>query len=313
MTALRVLQPGLLSLLQDDGRHGCAALGLTTGGPMDPVAASLANRLLQNRYNATLIEVSFGGLQIETNADIQFAVTGASLSLTADDRELPLWTVHTLRAGETLAMAYSELGCRSYLALRGGLDIPPSFGSTATVVRENIGGLNGKRLDEGDTLAVHPATAAERLWIPPSQRPIYHRRASVRVVEGYQHRHFPRRELRRFFSSEYSVSQSSDRMGYRLEGAAVNCDIKGILSEGIAPGAIQVPADGQPIVLLNDRQTIGGYPKLGSALSIDGAALAQLRPGDSVNFAPVSIHTAHNALHLAHAFESARRLEPAPS
>jgi allophanate hydrolase subunit 2 len=132
------------------------------------------------------------------------------------------------------------------------------------------------------------------------------------VVPGYQQRHFSRLAQRRFFGSEYRVTERCDRMGYRLSGNSVCADIEGIQSEGIAMGAIQCPADGQPIVLLNDRQTIGGYPKLGCVLSLDCAALAQLRPGDSVIFTPISEHAAHNALHLAHCFEQSRRLEPVP-
>ncbi|MFK7828438.1 MAG: biotin-dependent carboxyltransferase family protein [Congregibacter sp.] len=313
MTELQVVQPGLLSLIQDAGRTGKARLGLTVGGPMDPVAAALANRLLRNAAFDTFLELSYGGLHLRTDKDIQFCVTGAPLSVAADDREMSMWRVETLYANETLNLGFSEVGCRSYIAFRGGLAVQPSFGSAATVVREHIGGLRGLALKTGDVLRVSDAEPTERLWIAPRQRPLYQRRRTVRVVEGYQHAHFPRLELRRFYSSDYTISQQSDRMGYRLEGPEITCDLQGILSEGIAPGAIQVPADGQPIILLNDRQTIGGYPKLGSALSIDCAALAQLRPGDTVNFAAVSAQTAHNALHLATAFERARRLELAPA
>ena len=309
---MEVLQPGLLSLLQDQGRFAQAAIGLTTGGPMDTLAASLANRLLQNASNATLIEASFGGLSLRANEGTQIAVTGASLPLSVNGEVKALWTVINLEAGDEVSLGYSETGCRSYLAVRGGFAITQSFGSSATVVREGIGGLNGGRLATGDILPIHPSNAVQSLWLPPDKRPKYHHRATVRVIPGYQHRHFPRLEQRRFFDSDYTVTDRSDRMGYRLEGPVINCDIKGILSEGIAPGAIQIPADGQPIVLLNDRQTIGGYPKIGCALSLDCAALAQLRPGDTVTFTAISEHSAHNALHLAHVYERSRTLEPAP-
>lgn len=312
MTAMEVIQPGLMSLLQDRGRFGRADIGLTNGGPLDPLAARIANQLLQNNPDATLIEVSFGGLLLRTRVDTQVAITGAELPLSIDGVEQPMWSTLDLRAGDEISLGFSEQGCRSYLAVLGGFQIAPSFGSTATVVREGIGGLNGQRLAGGDRLPVSAAPLRDRLWLPPRLRPRYHQRATVRVIPGYQQQHFPRIEQRRFFGSEYLVSQRCDRMGYRLEGSAVACDIEGILSEGIAPGAIQIPADGQPIVLLNDRQTIGGYPKIGSALSLDCGALAQLRPGDSVRFTPISEHTAHNALHLADVFEKSRRPEPLP-
>jgi biotin-dependent carboxylase-like uncharacterized protein len=309
VSALVVRQPGLLSLLQDRGRMGQARLGLTTGGPMDPLAAALANRLLGNEGNATLIEVSFGGLELVAEGNVQVAVTGAELPVAIEGHERPLWTTLELQDGEVLSMGFSELGCRTYLAVRGGFAVPASFGSTATVPREGIGGLNGGPLRPGDRLDVHAAQPVEGRRLALRDRPRYHQRATVRVVPGYQQQHFPRLEQRRFFGGEYRVSERSDRMGYRLEGPSITCDIKGLLSEGIAPGAIQVPADGQPIVLLNDRQTIGGYPKIGSTLSLDRAYLAQLRPGNSVTFTPISEHTAHNALHLARVFERSRRFE----
>lgn len=312
MSALAVQQPGLLSLLQDRGRFAQAAIGLTTGGPMDPLAASWANRLLQNPPDATLIEVSFGGLVLRANIDVQIAVTGATLPLDLDGTEQSLWEVINVPAGSHIRLGFSEIGCRSYLAVRGGFNIPHSFGSSSTVVREDIGGLNGQRLSAGDELPIHSLDVTQRLWLPPRMRPKYHNRATVRVIPGYQYAHFPRVEQQRFFGSEYAVSDRCDRMGYRLEGPPVRCDIQGILSEGIAPGAIQVPADGQPIALLNDRQTIGGYPKIGCAFSLDCNALAQLRPGDTVHFTPISQHYAHNALHLADVFERSRQPELAP-
>ncbi|MEE4277372.1 MAG: biotin-dependent carboxyltransferase family protein [Halieaceae bacterium] len=310
MTALLVEKAGPLSLLQDRGRFGRAALGLTTGGPMDPIAAGLANRLLQNDADATLIEISLGGLELRAEGDLQLAVTGADAPLLRNDEPAASWSVLDLDAGDRIAIGHPRRGCRSYLAVRGGFDIAPRFGSTATVLREGIGGLKGGALEAGDRLPVRTAARAERRWIPEGARPAYAASASLRVVLGYQHSAFPQQEQERFFSSAYRVSRLSDRMGYRLEGPALSCDSPGMLSEGIAAGAIQVPPDGQPIILLNDRQTIGGYPKLGCVLSLDCAALAQLRPGDTVHFAPITTDTASRALRLAAVHERNRRIEP---
>lgn len=313
MSALRILQPGLLSLLQDRGRFGHAGLGLTSGGPADSQAFALAQRLLNNPLDCTAIEISFGGLELEAEASCDVAITGATLPVFINDRAQPQWQTLRLEAGDRLRLGFSETGCRSYLAVAGGFAVREQFGSSATVVREGLGGLNGGPLREGDQLPVQAADAAQPLWLPPSQRPRYHHRATLRVVPGYQVQEFSRVAQRRFFSSEYTVTDRADRMGYRLAGPETRAERDGILSEGIALGAIQFPADGQPIVLLQDRQTIGGYPKLGCVLSLDCAALAQLRPGDRVNFAPISEHAAHNALHLATLFERARRIEPAPA
>ena len=300
--SLAVLQPGLLSLLQDSGRRGRQRIGLTSGGPLDGEAYWYCNRLLQNTPGSTAIEVSFGGLQLEARTDTYICVTGADMPLTIDGGERPGWEVHPVRAGQTIALDFARAGCRAYLGVAGGFDITPSFGSTSTVAREKIGGLNGDKLQPGDLLPCNAAGERRRYYLPEFRRPKYTRMATVRVIPGYQQRHFSRLQQRRFFSHAFTVSNRCDRMGYRLEGPVIKCDIEGILSEGICFGAIQIPADGQPIVLLNDRQTIGGYPKIGSALSLDCARLAQLTPGATVHFAPVSPHAAHNALHLADSF-----------
>ena len=310
--SLLVKQPGLLSLLHDRGRFGQAKLGLTSGGPADPLAASLANRLLANDSDATLLEVSYGGLHLLARQDTQIAITGAQLPITIDGQEKDQWRVLSLRRGESLELGFSEVGCRSYLAVRGGFTVAPIFGSTSTVVREGIGGLHGGKLEAGDVLPIAALEPIDPRWIPPRQRPSYHKQAILRVVLGYQVNDFSALDQQRFFSSEYQVSDRCDRMGYRLDGPAIPCSRTGMLSEGIALGAIQVPADGQPIVLLHDRQTIGGYPKLGVVLSIDCSLLAQLRPGNSLHFLAISPEDAHNAITLAHVFERSRRLEPAP-
>lgn len=300
--SMRVIQPGLLSLIQDGGRHGRHNIGLTTGGPMDGQAFAICNRLLGNVPGSTLIEISFGGMQLEAQVDTYICVTGAEIPLTINGHDAALWQSHRVRAGDTIALEFATAGCRAYLGVVGGFDVPLSFGSSATVMREHIGGLAGDKLHAGDQLSCATVTEHRCKQLPPEHQPRYHDSVTVRVIPGYQQSHFSRLQQRRFFSHAYEVSDRCDRMGYRLEGPAIDCDIKGILSEGICHGAIQIPADGQPIVLLNDRQTIGGYPKIGSALSLDTHALAQLRPGGKVFFTPISTHAAHNALHLASSY-----------
>jgi biotin-dependent carboxylase-like uncharacterized protein len=298
--SLEVVQPGILSLLQDAGRYGQHRIGLTNGGPLDPHAFACCNRLLGNDSNSTAIEISFGGSQFRAGVDTYICVTGATMALRINGVEQPLWTVHRVAAGDDISLDFADSGCRAYLGVADGFTVEPSFGSTATVVREAIGGLNGSKLHAGDVLPCARVASRRRCYLHPSNQPRYQDRVTVRVIPGYQQAHFSRLQQRRFFSHAYTVSERCDRMGYRLEGPAIHCDLDGILSEGICFGAIQIPADGQPIVLLNDRQTIGGYPKIGSALSLDAARLAQLRPGSTVNFAPISPHGAHNALHMAH-------------
>ena len=306
--SLKVIQPGILSLLQDAGRRGHHRVGLTNGGPLDREAFDYCNRLLGNPAGSTAIEVSFGGIHLQAEADTFICVTGARMPLRINGKEAPGWEVLGVAAGDDIQLDFAEQGCRAYLGVAEGFDIPSSFGSSATVMREGIGGLAGDKLHAGDILPCPTVTERGRLYLPTTQQPHYQDEITVRVIPGYQQHQFNRLQQRRFFSHGFVVSQRCDRMGYRLEGPEIKCDIDGILSEGICQGAIQIPADGQPIVLLNDRQTIGGYPKIGSALSLDAARLAQLTPGARVHFAPITPHAAHNALHLAHSFASRQPL-----
>ncbi|MDX1733978.1 MAG: biotin-dependent carboxyltransferase family protein [Halioglobus sp.] len=299
---LHVIEGGVLSLLQDSGRFGSHRLGLTNGGPLDYHAFHYCNRLLQNAPDSTVIEVSVGGLKLRADGDGFLCLTGAEMPLRIGDVECDGWTVHPVTDGDDIEIGFARAGCRAYLGVAGGFNIPACFGSTATVPREGVGGLDGGPLQAGDILEGDPVQRRRRLYLAEANRPRYHRHASVRVVPGYQVRHFDRIEQRRFFGAPYEVSERSDRMGYRLQGSPVRCRLDGILSEGICHGAVQVPPDGQPIVLLNDRQTIGGYPKIGAAIAPDTWRLAQLTPGSTVHFAPVSPGTARRVLELARRF-----------
>jgi biotin-dependent carboxylase-like uncharacterized protein len=302
MSDLKVIQPGILSLPQDGGRYGAHGIGLTTGGPLDRSAFLWANRLCGNRQQATAIEVTIGGLVLQSNATTRIAVTGAAMPLSINKQPASLWQSHNIYPGDRIELGFAEAGSRAYLALVGGFKIEPIFNSTSTVPREAIGGLNqdGAPLQANQVLPCDDTDNTELGYsLPENQRPDYsHNSVLLRVVLGYQQAAFSRLQKQLFFSSDYAVTDSCDRMGYRLKGADIRPSIGGILSEGICLGAIQVPADGQPIILMNDRQTIGGYPKLGSVLSLDIGKLAQLMPGGNVRFTAISVEQAHNLLAL---------------
>ncbi len=297
--SLLVKQPGLLSLLQDSGRYGAHNIGLTTGGPLDREAFDWANRLLGNDTDACAIELSFGGLQLQAQVDTYIAVTGAKLPLTIDGQEVDQWTSHKVKAGSRINLGFATQGCRAYVAVAGGLQTPMSFGSRSTVAREKMGGINGGKLVDGDLLDCCETTHLQTYTLLEEQRPQYPEDVDLRVVLGYQEDLFNEQTKQMFFTSTYTMTDRADRMGMRLEGPNVACGSSQMLSEGICHGAIQIPADGQPIVLLNDRQTIGGYPKIGSVIARDTARLAQLRPGNSVQFNAIDIHQAHNINALA--------------
>jgi len=311
MSGFVVQQPGLLSLLQDRGRYGAHNLGLTTGGPLDCIAFDWANRLLGNEPNATALEVSFGGLTLTAELESSIAITGAEAPCKLNGSAINQWQTHSIGVGDKLEIGYASMGTRVYLAVGGGFDISPSFGSSATVVREKIGGIHGDKLQAGDHLPCRSSKMARHYRLAAAERPVYGNFAGLRVVPGYQHDAFNPTQQWRFFNSEYRLSERCDRMGFRLEGETVHSNIVGMLSEGICHGAIQIPADGQPIVLMNDRQTIGGYPKIGSVIALDTARLAQLTPGSRVRFEAISIEQAHNIHWLEQArFErSSQRLE----
>lgn len=310
MSGFLVKQPGLLSLLQDAGRYGYHNIGLTCGGPLDSWAFIVANRLCGNEDGATAIEVGFGGLVLEAQVDTLLAVTGADLELKINGQPKECWRSHRVGSGERVELGYARAGTRAYLAVAGGFTIARQFGSSATVCREGIGGINGGALKPGDLLDCSPNKAARGLRLAEQLQPEYPQHAELRVVLGYQEQAFSRAQKVRFFNAEYRVTERSDRMGFRLEGPAIASSLEGILSEGICHGAIQVPADGQPIVLMNDRQTIGGYPKLGSVIARDTACLAQLSPGATVAFRAISPEQAHNINALANA--RMQRLELLP-
>ncbi len=313
--AFTVIQPGILSLLQDAGRFGKHNIGLTNGGPLDKLSFDWANRLLDNDPNACVIEASIGGLILQAETDTQIAVTGGDAELSINQKPVASWQTHSVKAGDKIAFGFAKTTTRHYLAIKGGFQIKPMFGSTATVVREKLGGLNGNALQAGDTLpclSLTPLKAPSKTQdeiiqksVNQSDRPDYLSTAkgkdiTLRVVLGYQQNSFSDLQKARFFNNEFIISDKCDRMGFRLTGPEIKSDISNMLSEGICYGAIQVPADGQPIILLNDRQTIGGYPKIGSVFSLDIPKLTQRLPGASVNFEPMTMDDAQCELHLAH-------------
>lgn len=302
MSGFKVIQPGLLTLIQDAGRYGHHRIGLTTGGPLDTHAFKWANRLLGNPLDCSMLEVSIGGLVLEAEMNTYIVVTGAEMPLKINGIEQDRWHAHCVQPGDRIELGFSTQGARAYLSVSGGFQVEHSFGSSATVTREGIGGLtNGNKLQQGDYLPCNEQTSSEAFRLPEKHRPEYLDNISLRVITGYQQQVFSDVDKRMFFSSVYEVTDHADRMGYRLAGPEVKPSIDGILSEGICHGAIQIPADGQPIVLLNDRQTIGGYPKIGSMISLDTARIAQLLPGAKVRFEEITIDDAHNLYCLAQA------------
>ncbi|TLU67748.1 biotin-dependent carboxyltransferase [Thalassotalea litorea] len=299
MSGFYVEHPGMHTLIEDAGRIGKANLGLTTGGPADRMAFYWANRLVENARGCAALEVTYGGLKLHSSCNSSIALTGADIELKINNQRVRNWQSHIIEKGDFIELGFSQNGIKAYLAIKGGIRVEEQFGSCATVVREHIGGINGSALIKGDWLPVEEQICAHTNALPENAIPTYLTSLNLRVITGYQYQQFSVHQRQRFFSSEYQVSSQWDRMGYRLQGEAITFPKQNMLSEGIAYGAVQIPADGQPIVLLNDRQTIGGYPKMGSVFSLDAYQLAQCQQGAKIRFEPISIENAHNELYLA--------------
>tara|TARA_R110000751_G_scaffold116604_2_gene216593 strand:- start:395877 stop:396833 length:957 start_codon:yes stop_codon:yes gene_type:complete len=297
----KVLHPGILSTVQDLGRYGQSHLGLTSGGPADMQAYLWANRLLNNPENCPVLEVNFGGLKLIATTATTIAVTGAKAPLTINGQVKEIWRSHHVNADDEIEIGYATEGCRVYLAVFEGFVVEPQFSSVSTVIREKVGGVNGEALKAEDVLFYKPTPRQTLYALKTKDIPRYENTLTLHVVTGYQYALFDRVELAKFFCNEYQVSAQCDRMGYRLNGPAIQSGISQLLSEGICKGAIQIPPDGQPIILSVDRQTIGGYPKLGSVLSLDLDLVMQANQGAKIHFEPISIHYAHTVLHLAKA------------
>jgi 5-oxoprolinase (ATP-hydrolysing) subunit C len=289
--ALRVIAPGFSSTLQDRGRVGWLRLGVPSSGALDPRALAMANVLVGNGTGEGALELTlFGGAFAVEGAAVRIAVAGADMAMTIDGAAAATGRSHTLAPGSVLRLGTARRGIRAYLALAGGFTATPRFGSVATHLRSGI----GRALGEGDVLplAGEAPTGPERRFAAPP--PHVHPRA--RVVLGPQDDHFSRDAIDALLGGDYRVTQEADRMGLRLDGPPLaHSGGFNIISDAIAPGSIQVPGNGQPIVLLADRQTTGGYPKIATVISVDVPALGQARPGDFLRFEAVSLDAAVEA------------------
>ncbi|MBD9513415.1 biotin-dependent carboxyltransferase family protein [Pseudomonas sp. PDM22] len=291
--SLKIMACGLLCLLQDGGRRGWQHLGVSPGGPVDKHAAAWANRLLDNGPGVPLLEIALGGVELEVQADTWLALAGAELPATLDGKPLPGWSRFRVRAGQRLKLGFARTGQRAYLAAAGGFSAQPILGSVATQMREKLGGLagNGQPLAADDLLecAVYGERFTRGASVPWPYRPDYREAPTLRVLPGPDP--FSEDQRQAFFEQRWQVSPQSDRMGVRLRGEALNAPRRQ-WSLGVVEGAIQVPPDGQPIVLLADRQSMGGYPLLGVLHPLDIGRLAQCPAHSEARFTPVSVERA---------------------
>jgi antagonist of KipI len=295
---------GFLTSVQDLGRTGFRQFGVSTSGALDPFALRVANLLVGNDEAAAGLEMTLGGLQLRFEDERVVAWCGGDFDAQIASMPLPPGHAAHVQPDDELKLGWPQTGCRSWLAISGGIDVPAVLGSRATDLRAQFGGFEGRTLRDGDELrlgefgpsqtaatSISTHTAAHDWVSPAKSKPV------LRFVRGIDWPRFNDLTIQRFTEHEFIVSPDSDRMGVRLDGSELKrADDGELISEAVAPGTIQVPPSGKPILLLGDCQTIGGYPKIAHVITVDQGMAAQLRAGDPVRFAEISLTDAHRLL-----------------
>lgn len=292
----RVEKPGMLTLVQDLGRWGHQFRGLTVSGPMDQFSLRIGNVMLGNEENDAALEITLPGLEIVFQSECCVALTGANFRIEIDGVSAPAWTVCRVRNGSRLVIkgfSGTPDGCRAYLCMSGGIDVPVVMGSRSTFTRGRLGGYKGRALAAGDVVGLcEPKPLwrlAEGFFCPPEFRPGRFDGVPLAATDGPQADAFTEKGIKTFYNEVYTVTNEIDRMGYRLDGPVIEHRTGAdIVSDGIVHGSVQIPGDGKPIVLMADRQTTGGYTKIAVVSTWSAARLAQKMPGDAVRFCRVT-------------------------
>ena len=287
MNALVVLKPGMLTTIQDRGRWGWQSRGVPVAGPMDPCGHRVANALVGNHVDAASLEITLLGPELAFEDERLAAVAGAEFDVAVDDRAAPWNAAFLVPSGARLRFRGRKQGARAYLAVAGGIDVTPTLGSRSTHVLSAMGGLDGRAVKAGDRIPLGDRSTA-RGAAPALDAPVVplpRGEAVIRVLPGPQLDYFSSDALDVLRSAPYAIAQNSDRMGFRLAGPTIG-HARGadIISDATPLGVLQVPASGQPILLMADRQTAGGYPKLATVITADMAVAGQLGPGDAIRF-----------------------------
>jgi antagonist of KipI len=302
--SLIIERAGFLSSVQDRGRTGSREIGVSLGGALDPFGLRVANLLVGNDQQAAGIEVTLGGLQLRFEDKRVVAWCGGDFDVRFESTALPAGHAARVQAGGELKFGRPQIGCRCWLAVSGGIDVAVVLGSRSTDLRAQFGGFEGRTLRDGDDLRLglrpgSPAPAADisswtapHDWVSPAKR-----EPTLRFVRGIDWKRFDPSSRQSLTSEAFTVSPDSDRMGVRLEGPELKrLDDSDLISEAVAPGTVQVPPSGRPILLLGDCQTIGGYPKIAHVITVDLGIAAQVRAGDHIHFSEVSLADAHRFL-----------------
>ncbi|ESU32232.1 hypothetical protein G3A_12270 [Bacillus sp. 17376] len=288
----KVLKPGLQTTVQDLGRTGYQQYGISASGAMDPYSLQMANLLVGNPLNEAGLEVTMLGPSLEAMTDMSIAICGGILQPMVNKKKVSMWKSFVFKKGDILSFGKVESGARAYIGFAGGIDVPLVLGSKSTFLNGTMGGFNGRALESGDILYGRPFVRKNR-FIHKDFIPEYIAQLEMRVILGPHLEKFHPDAIKRFLSNEYMISPQSNRMGYRLEGPELgHIDGADIISDAIPAGGIQVPSNGQPIILMAERQTTGGYARIATIISVDLPLLAQAMPGTKVRFAEITVEEA---------------------
>ena len=292
--AVKIVLPGAVMTVQDGGRYGYQEAGVQVSGAMDQMAFRNANYLVGNEETEAVLEVTLFGGTLEFTEDTITAITGADMEPVVDGDPVEMNCPLLIRKGQILTLGMTRQGCRTYLAFAGGIDVPLVMGSRSTNLKCAFGGYRGRALKAGDVLELgKPKLSFDRVKKRRTKGIETEKIIEVRAVPGPQQEYFTEAGEKAFYSGTYTITDQSDRMGYRLKGPLVESkNGTDIISDAIPLGAVQIPPSGQPIVLLADRQTTGGYAKIAVVCSFDIPKLVQGRPGDKVRFLKTDVKTA---------------------
>lgn len=299
MDTFLVLTPGPYTTVQDKGRFGYQQIGVPISGAIDQFAFRVANFLVGNPEESAVLEITVVGPQLAVLREVDLALTGAEMGFELNHDPVECWKTVRVKPGDVISIQQVKSGCRGYLAVSGGIDVPEVMGSRSTYVGGKLGGYKGRTLKKGDIIqSVEGSLLNKPRYLPESWIPLYSEEVLLHAIPGPQDDFFDE-GMETLFQSEFSVTDKADRMGYRLQGPSIQLKgkmPKSIISEPTMPGGVQIPADRQPIVLLAE-QTVGGYAKIATVISPDLSRIAQAIPGNTVRFEQVSLESAHRLYH----------------
>ncbi|KQL35746.1 biotin-dependent carboxyltransferase family protein [Psychrobacillus sp. FJAT-21963] len=307
--SIRVLHSGLLTTIQDIGRYGSQKFGVIVSGAMDSYSLRLANLLVGNKENEATLEITLFGTTLQFDEDTLISITGGDFLPTIDGKKVLSWRPILIKKNSVLKFNSAIKGSRAYVAFAGGIDIPEIMESKSTYLRANIGGFKGRALQKGDIFSVGEVSEigeklieqlknSDATWSVDFNNLIrFEQNQYIRVLKGTEFNRFDQESQNIFFEKPYTLTVQSDRMGYRLDGPTLSlAENFELLSEGVTFGTVQIPSNGQPIILMADRQTTGGYPKIAQVITADLPSLAQIQPTGTIRFKEVTLAEAENEI-----------------